>query len=63
MHLMNTVNYISYLPIDAIENKKILDFGSGAGILLRLLSPIISLGVGIELDKNLQYKKKRDKCV
>ena len=58
MHLMNTVNYISYLPIDAIENKKILDFGSGAGILLRLLSPIISLGVGIELDKNLQYKRK-----
>ena len=58
MHFMDTVSYISYLPIDAIENKKILDFGSGAGILLRLLSPIINLGVGIELDKNLLYRQK-----
>ena len=56
-HFEDTIRYLSLIPKKNLINKKVLDFGSGAGSLLNIMSPFIKLGVGIELDKNFHYKK------
>ena len=56
-HFDTTLSYISNVKKEYIVGKKVLDFGSGAGSFLKLISPFINLGVGIELDKNFHFKE------
>ena len=56
-HFDTTLSYISNIKKEYIVGKKVLDFGAGAGSFLKLISPFINLGVGIELDKNFHFKE------
>ena len=56
-HSKSVFSNLEYIPLNKILGGNYLDFGSGAGILLRLLSSFINKGVGVELDKAYHFKK------
>ncbi len=53
-----TLLHLLHVPKEYLLGKKVLDFGSGGGSFLKLISPFIELGVGIELDKNFHFKNR-----
>lgn len=56
-HSETIISNLGNIPIDKILKSNYLDFGCGAGILLRLLSPFIEKGIGIELDKGYHFNE------